>query len=145
MYWLMYSENIACISHMNICAFGEGTFYHHQKKLLIPATVKFWQSYQDKMFKSLSNKDVVLAGDGRHDSAGHSAKFGTCTIFCCTVGLILHLVVVQVYFGSCTSVGHFIIYMYLSLTMKNMFHFSIFRPMKLEAVQLWNFMVTKWR
>jgi len=37
-----------------------------------------------------------LAGDGRHDSMGHSAKYGTYTIFCCTVGLIIHIVLVQV-------------------------------------------------
>lgn len=40
--------------------------------------------------------EVSLAGDARHDSAGHSAKFGTYTIFCCTIGLIIHLVLVQV-------------------------------------------------
>lgn len=38
---------------------------------------------------------MVLAGDGRHDSMGHSAKYGTYTIFCCTIGLIIHLVVIQ--------------------------------------------------
>ena len=44
----------------------------------------------------LNFKEVVLAGDGRHDFMGHSAKYGTFTIFCCTVGLIIHIVVVQV-------------------------------------------------
>ena len=39
---------------------------------------------------------MVIAGDGRHDSMGHSAKYGTYTIFCCTAALIIHLVVVQV-------------------------------------------------
>ena len=39
---------------------------------------------------------MVLAGDGRHDSMGHSAKYGTYIIFCCTVGLIIHIVLVQV-------------------------------------------------
>ena len=67
-------KTLRVFQHMNICAFSEGTFYHHQKNLLIPARVKFWWSYQDKMFKSLSNKDVVFAGDGRHYSMGHSAK-----------------------------------------------------------------------
>ena len=49
------------------------------------------------MFKNVEvSKEVLLAGDGRHDSMGHSATFGTYTIIFCTVGLILHLVVVQV-------------------------------------------------
>lgn len=93
-------KTLRVFQHMNICAFGESTFYHHQKNLLIPATVKFWQSYQDKMVKLLSNKDVVLAGNGHRNTMGYSAKFGTYTIFCCTTGLIIHLVVVQVFLGD---------------------------------------------
>ena len=40
-------------------------------------------------------KEVGLAGDGRHDSMGQSAKFATYSIFWCTVGLIIHIVLVQ--------------------------------------------------
>lgn len=44
---------------------------------------------------AIKGKEVVLAGDRRHDSMGHSAKFATYSIFCCTVGLIIHIVLVQ--------------------------------------------------
>jgi hypothetical protein len=36
---------------------------------------------------------LVIAGDGRHDSMGHSAKYG---IFCCTIPLIIHFSLTQV-------------------------------------------------
>ena len=49
-----------------------------------------------KILDSLNGKEVILAGDGRHDSMGHSAKYGTYPVFCCTVGLIIHIVLVQV-------------------------------------------------
>ena len=39
---------------------------------------------------------VILAGDGHHDSMGHSAKYGAYTIFCCTLPMILHFTLVQV-------------------------------------------------
>ena len=39
---------------------------------------------------------IIIAGDGRHDSTGHSAKFGAYTIFCCTVPMIIHFSLVQV-------------------------------------------------
>ena len=39
---------------------------------------------------------IIIAGDGRHDSMGHSAKFGAYTIFCCTIPMILHFSLVQV-------------------------------------------------
>ena len=44
--------------------------------------------------KECSN--VVLAGDGRHDSMGHSAKYCAYTIFCCTDPSIIHFSLVQV-------------------------------------------------
>ena len=39
---------------------------------------------------------IIIAGDGRYDSTGHSAKFGAYTIFCCTVPMIIHFSLVQV-------------------------------------------------
>ena len=38
----------------------------------------------------------MLAGDGRHDSMGHSAKFGAYTMFCCTLPMIIHFALIQV-------------------------------------------------
>ena len=39
---------------------------------------------------------IVTAGDGCHDSMGHSAKFGAYTVFCCTIPVIIHFALVQV-------------------------------------------------
>ena len=39
---------------------------------------------------------VEVAGDGRHDSMGHSAKFCAYTMFCSTVPMIIHFDIVQV-------------------------------------------------
>ena len=86
---------------MGLLVYHKPTFYYHQRHLLIPAIVTFWCTYQEKIIQSLIGKEVVLAGDGRHDSMGHSAKYGTYSIYCCTVGLIIHIVLVQVqYFLS---------------------------------------------
>jgi len=83
--------------HMGLLVYHEPTYYYHQRHLLIPSVVSFWRKYQKKLLDQLKNKEVVMAGDGRHDSMGHSAKYGTYTIFCCTIGLILHIVLVQVF------------------------------------------------
>ena len=83
--------------HMGLLVYHEPTYYYHQRHLLIPSVVAFWRKYQKKLLDQLKNKEVVMAGDGRHDSMGHSAKYGTYTIFCCTIGLILHIVLVQVF------------------------------------------------
>ena len=83
--------------HMGLLCYYETTYYYHQQHLLFPTITKFWRCFQERVSRSLNGKEVVLAGDGRNDSMGHSAKYGTYTIFCCTVGLI-HIVVVQVKF-----------------------------------------------
>ena len=58
----------------------------------------YWQKYQKQMLEKVKAvKDgVILAGDGRHDSMGHSAKYGAYTMFCCTIPMILHFSLIQV-------------------------------------------------
>ena len=52
-----------------------------------------------ELLRKLTGKEVMLVGDGRHDSMGYSAKYGTCTIFCCTTRyFIIYIVLVQVTF-----------------------------------------------
>lgn len=39
---------------------------------------------------------LIVSGDGRHDSMGHTAKYGAYTIFCCSLPMIIHFALVQV-------------------------------------------------
>ena len=47
----------------------------------MPVIIKMWKEEQDKLVERLSNigGGVVLSGDGRSDSPGHSAKYGALT------------------------------------------------------------------
>ena len=38
----------------------------------------------------------MIAGDGRHDSMGHSAKYGAYTVFSCDINMILDFALLQV-------------------------------------------------
>ena len=84
------------LNDIGLLGYSEATYYYHQRHLLFPSITSYWQTYQKSILESLKGKEVVLAGDGRHDSMGHSAKYCTYTLFCCTVGLIVHLVVILV-------------------------------------------------
>lgn len=84
------------LQHMNVLIYNQSTYYYHQKHLLIPAIMCYWKKYQKMLFEKVNGCDVALAGDGRHDSMGHSAKYCTYTIFCCTIGLIVNIVLIQV-------------------------------------------------
>lgn len=91
-----FSKIALVFQHMGLLMYHRSVFYYQQRYLLIPTIVTFWRSYQEKIIQSLHGKDVALAGDGRHDSMGHSAKYGTYSTFCCTIGLVIHIVLVQV-------------------------------------------------
>ena len=53
---------------------------------------------QKKMIGSLveTGEKLIISGDGRHDSMGHSAKFGAYSRFCCNRSQIVHVSLVQV-------------------------------------------------
>ena len=45
-----------------------------------------------------TNEKLVIGGDGRHDSMGHSAKYGAYTTMCCNKPQLIHFELVQVNF-----------------------------------------------
>ena len=54
------------------------------KTKLLPSIHIHWEHYKSLMNAKLKDvKDLVLAGDGRHDSMGHSAKYCAYTLFSC--------------------------------------------------------------
>ena len=59
---------------------------------LFPTILLYWKKYQTLLLeKAKSIKDgVVVSGDGRHDSMGHTAKFYAYTMLCSTLGKIIH-------------------------------------------------------
>ena len=63
--------NIACIS--------TSTFMNHQSYYLYPSIAHVWFNYQKDYLNDIKQEDrsVVLGGDGRSDTPGHSAKFGS--------------------------------------------------------------------
>ena len=65
---------------------------------LFPTILLYWEKYQKRMLEKVKAvKDgIIIAGDGRHDSMGHCAKYGAYTIFCCTIPMILHFSLIQV-------------------------------------------------
>ncbi|XP_071949156.1 uncharacterized protein [Antedon mediterranea] len=56
------------------------TFYRIQRRYLVPSINKLWDKTQEEILKSHEGKEVVLLGDGRMDSPGHSAQFCTYTM-----------------------------------------------------------------
>ena len=73
-------------------------FYLIFQEKLFPGISIYWHMYQKQLLESLhaSKQKLVLCGDGRHDSMGHSAKYGAYTIMGYNPPQIIHFELVQV-------------------------------------------------
>lgn len=70
------------LMHMGTAVFSVRTFFRHQQKILHRAVMQVWRERQMWMFSALQTEDhdIVCGGDGRADSPGHCAKYGTYTM-----------------------------------------------------------------
>ena len=60
---------------------------------------------------------IIICGDGRHDSMGHSAKYGAYTIMCSKKSKIIHFELVQgrTLFGAAVFRVDWIYHLYIYL------------------------------
>ncbi|PFX17073.1 hypothetical protein AWC38_SpisGene18627 [Stylophora pistillata] len=63
----------------------------------MPVVIKTWKEEQEKLVERLSDLEggVVLSGDGRSDSPGHSAKYGAFTVIEQRINKVLDVQLVQ--------------------------------------------------
>ncbi|KAG0443476.1 hypothetical protein HPB47_014873 [Ixodes persulcatus] len=71
------------------------TFFNLQQTHLFPAIERVWTQDQVALLNEASAHPARLAGDGRADSPGFSAKFGTYSLLDLDSGKIIHFELVQ--------------------------------------------------
>ncbi|XP_070532871.1 uncharacterized protein [Ptychodera flava] len=78
----LVSKVLRFFSHMRVAAITTRTFFIHQSQLLLPSIRNVWADQRTWLLASLQadQRDLVLGGDGRSESPGHSAKFGSYTV-----------------------------------------------------------------
>ena len=86
----------ALMSACNIRFFEKGTFYYIQRKFLWPVVNNHYIVQQREILQSFRGQPLVLAGDGRCDSPGDNAKYGTYNVMEVTTEKIVHFSLVQV-------------------------------------------------
>ncbi|KXJ10092.1 hypothetical protein AC249_AIPGENE18641 [Exaiptasia diaphana] len=66
---------------LNLKSISSGTFYNLRNNYIIPSIDNEWKKEHSALINSLNAREesLMLAGDGRCDSPGHSAKYGTYT------------------------------------------------------------------
>ena len=70
------SKALKMFQILNLSSISTKTFFRHQKNYLQPAVHAVWHRQQELVLTGLREKgnNLVLAGDGRSDSPGHSAQ-----------------------------------------------------------------------
>lgn len=91
-----YNKVASLADILKLKFFSEKTFYNIQDKYLFPVINEFWEQEQQSVFADLNNKDLWLSGDGRCDSPGHNAKYGTYTMIDQETDKIVEFQIVQV-------------------------------------------------
>ena len=81
---------------MKLQFMSESTFYRIQDSALIPVVNDTCNKHQTSLLQQFKVAPVCLLGDGRCDSPGYSAKYGTYTHLEQNTGLILDFQLVQV-------------------------------------------------
>nr|XP_054770487.1 uncharacterized protein LOC129278312 [Lytechinus pictus] len=84
--------------HMNLMGISYATFMEHQGTYLQPAVVQVFNKHQEALFAHYraNGKGLTLGGDGRSDSPGHSAKYGSYTLMELSENKVLDVELVQV-------------------------------------------------
>ena len=100
---------LCMLKHLNMATIKERTFYRHQKNYLQPAIVSVWTEKQSKLLTDCTSKGpLTIGGDGRADSPGHSAKYGSYGIIDLGTNKVIHLELVQVrtyiYYLQCSNI-----------------------------------------
>ena len=81
---------------LNLAFIGKSYFYQIQMEFLFPVVDKAWKDHQQDLLKEVKKSKLNICGDGRCDSPGHCAKYGTYTIMDESTNKILDFSVVQV-------------------------------------------------
>lgn len=91
------SKALLMLRHIGILMMKPRAYFRHQSEILFPAILQHWEQYQATLYddaRKLTN--AVWSGDGRYDSMGHSAKYGTYTLFSNTMSKLVHFELLQV-------------------------------------------------
>lgn len=88
------TKTLRMLKQIGIATIALATFYEIQDGYLWPATQSVWLQEQDSLLKACTEL-LTIAGDGRANSPGHCAKYGTYTFLEVHQEKIIHIEVVQ--------------------------------------------------
>ena len=92
-------QTLHMFERFGLAVIAESTFFRTQTNYLQPTIVNVWKDHQQGLVQQLKEEyqgEVVLSGDGRSDSPGHCAKYGSYTVIEQQINKVLDIQHVQV-------------------------------------------------
>uniref|UniRef100_UPI00358F6495 uncharacterized protein n=1 Tax=Myxine glutinosa TaxID=7769 RepID=UPI00358F6495 len=91
------SKVLKVLHHKRVAGISSRTFSRHQNMMLFPAIKHVWLENRKWLVASLQaeRRGLMFGGDGRCDSPGHSAKFGSYAIMELVAKVIIDVELVQ--------------------------------------------------
>ena len=89
------SKTLRMLDILGVKVYHVSSFYRHQKKYLHGSIKKYWDTQQARILAGVS-ADIIIGGDARCDSPGHTAKYGSYTFLDLKSNRILAMELVQV-------------------------------------------------
>ena len=92
------SKVLRVFKFLSVPTISSRTFFRHQSQYLMPSVSTIWNKEQAVIIESAQqrNEPLIIGGDGRCDSPGHSAKFGSYTMVDMLQNKVIDLQLVQV-------------------------------------------------
>lgn len=96
---LIPSKALRVFRTLKCLSISRKTFFRHQNHYLQPAINHVWSQQQNALLEKMKTqkKKLELGGDGRADSPGHSAKYGTYSLLELSYNKIIDFQLVQVH------------------------------------------------
>ncbi|XP_078486361.1 uncharacterized protein LOC108950843 [Ciona intestinalis] len=94
---LSYTKAVRLFKSINIAAISQTTFKRHFSNIIQPIVHCLWIKEQQTILQETKTRsnDLVIFGDFRCDSPGHSAKYGTYTMLDAQSNKLVHFQLVQ--------------------------------------------------
>lgn len=92
------TQVIRLLTNMGCASISMRTYFSHQRDYLHPSILSVWKKSQEALLQQvrLEGRGLVIGGDGRADSPGHSAKYGSYSVMELQMGVVLDVQLVQV-------------------------------------------------
>ncbi|XP_062588586.1 uncharacterized protein LOC134250245 isoform X2 [Saccostrea cucullata] len=91
------SKSVRMFKFLNMASISYRTFMYHQQCYLHPAVTEVWRDQQASYVQEAraSGRQLHLGGDGRADTPGHCAKFGSYTLMDLAENVVVDLQLIQ--------------------------------------------------